>query len=421
MPFTLTMPKLSPTMESGMIAKWHKKIGDQVQPGDLLIEVATDKATVEFNAIDGGFLRQILIPENKEAIVNQPIAIFTERSEESIEGYKPEGEGGEEKVPVQATPQQKPQPAPKPQPVQQPAVPQPVEETRILASPLAKKMAKDRGLDLGSVTGTGPGGRIMARDLEKAQPVCQKAAPTIAAGTFSQKAAPTIAAGTFETENLTPMRRIIAQRLQEAKSTIPHFYVSQTIQAEALIDIREQLRNFELKVTINDLVLRACALTLRQHPKVNSGFDVANQTIMRFKTIDIAVAVSVDAGLITPIVRHADFKNVSDLSTEVRQLAKRAKEGKLEPQEYQGGSFTLSNLGMFGVTNFAAIINPPQAAILAVSGIQDQPVVRHGAVVPGKVMNLTLSVDHRVVDGVVAAEFIKTLQKYLENPALLLV
>ncbi len=196
--------------------------------------------------------------------------------------------------------------------------------------------------------------------------------------------------------------------------------MSQSVHAEPLFALREQLRALDAKVTINDLVLRACALALRQHPNVNSGFDSAKLAAIRFKTVDIAVAVSVDAGLITPIVRQADYKSVGELSTEVRSLAKRAKEGKLEAHEYQGGSFTISNLGMYGVTDFAAIINPPQAAILAVSGIQDVPVVRHGAVVPGKMMNITLSVDHRVVDGVAAAEFIKTVQKFLENPAALL-
>lgn len=431
MPFTQTMPKLSPTMESGMIAKWHKKVGDRVEAGDLLIEVATDKATVEFNAIDSGWLRQILIPEGKEAVVNQPIAIFTEKKEESIEGYKPEGE---EAAPVpEPASKESPEPtkAPQQQPAPKAAVQQPVfaaepplqgyamemapaaSDKRLLASPLARKLAKENGLDLRTVKGTGPTGRIMARDLEKAQP--------LGIVGFGQRSAPSIAPGTFELESMTPMRRVIAQRLQEAKTYIPHFYVSQKINAEPLIAIREQLQTLEIKATFNDLVIRACALALKQHPNVNSGFDSANQAVIRFKTIDIAVAVSVSGGLVTPIVRHADFKNVGELSVEIRSLAKRAKEGKLEPQEYKGGSFTVSNLGMFGVTDFAAIINPPQAAILAVSGIHDEPVVRNGAVVPGKVMNVTLSVDHRVVDGVAAAEFIKTLQKFLENPAALLI
>ena len=224
----------------------------------------------------------------------------------------------------------------------------------------------------------------------------------------------------YEEESLTPIRKVIAQRLQEAKSFIPHFYVSQEIKAEALFEIREQLRNWEIKLTYNDFVVRACALALRKHPNVNSGFNTANNSLIRFKTIDIAIAVSIPIGLITPIVRHADYKNLGELSTEVRQLAKRAKDGKLDPQEYKGGSFTISNLGMYGITDFQAIINPPHAAILAVSGILDRPVIRNGNVVPGKVMNMTLSADHRVVDGVAAAQFLKTVQAYLENPAGLL-
>ncbi|MCE5318989.1 MAG: pyruvate dehydrogenase complex dihydrolipoamide acetyltransferase [Parachlamydia sp.] len=428
MPFTQTMPKLSPTMESGMIAKWHKKVGDRVEAGDLLIEVATDKATVEFNAIDSGYLRKILIPEGKEAIVNQPIAIFTEKKDESIEGYKPEGEEKPEaKVEEKKeAPKEAPaQPAAKPDAMAQPvfAAEPPLkgytpptespEGQRILASPLARRLAKERELDLATVTGTGPNGRIMERDLEKAQ--------TLGLVGFGRRAAPTIAPGTFELESMTPMRRVIAQRLQEAKSFIPHFYVTQKINAEPILAIREQLLNVELKVTFNDLIVRACALALKQHPTVNSGFDSVSQAAIRFKTIDIAVAVNVSAGLITPIVRHADYKNVGELSVEIRNLAKRAKEGKLEMHEYKGGSFTISNMGMLGVTDFSAIINPPQAAILAVSAILDEPVVRNEAVVPGKVMNLTLSVDHRVVDGAAAAEFMKTLQKLLENPAALLI
>jgi pyruvate dehydrogenase E2 component (dihydrolipoamide acetyltransferase) len=213
----------------------------------------------------------------------------------------------------------------------------------------------------------------------------------------------------------------VAQRLQEAKTFIPHFYITQSIDAEPLIAMRQQLRNLDVKLTYNDFFVRACALALREHPNVNSGFDTVNNAIIKFQTIDISVAVSTDLGLITPIVRHADFKNVGEISVEVRALAKRAKEGKLAPHEYKGGSFTISNLGMYDVTEFIAIINPPQAAILAVGGIQDVPVVRDNVVVPGKVLNVTLSADHRVFDGVAGAEFLQTIRKYLENPAVLLV
>jgi pyruvate dehydrogenase E2 component (dihydrolipoamide acetyltransferase) len=435
MPFTLTMPKLSPTMEEGTIVKWHRRIGDEVKTGDLLIEVATDKATVEFNAMDPGWLRQILIKEGDEAIVNQAIAIFTESKDESIDGYEPEGaqrvvlEPAEETT-GQAQSEQQNTPAPKQAAkggaMQQPAfLPEPPLENykfkqpvgeigkRLLASPLARKLAQDKGLDLTTVKGSGPNERIMSRDLEKAQPLGKI--------TFGHRERPNLQPGTYEHESLTPIRKVIAQRLQEAKTFIPHFYVSQTIDATPLVDIREQLRSADIKVTYNDFILRACAFALKEHPNVNSGFDNVNNAVIKFKTIDIAVAVSLPSGLITPIVRHADFKNLGELSLEVRSLAKRAKEGKLEASEYKGGSFTISNLGMYGVSDFIAIINPPQAAILAISGIQNVPVVRNGAVIPGKILNLTLSADHRVLDGVAAAEFLKTVQKFLENPATLLV
>lgn len=433
MPFTFTMPKLSPTMEEGVIAKWHKKEGEFVEAGDLILEVATDKATVEHNALDSGWLRKILVPEGKSAIVNQAIAIFTEDKNESINGYKPTGETPTTKPVEEATAvskeevkEQKQSSGPRTEVFRQAAfVPEPPLERyqfskptdpagkRVVASPLARKLAKEKGLDLTTVKGSGPRQRIVSKDLEQAQPAGEV--------TFGRRETPQVSPGSYEEETLNPMRKVIAQRLQEAKSFIPHFYVQLTIDAERLLSVREQLMQFELKPSINDFIVRACALALRQHPEVNSGFNSVNQTIIRFKTIDIAVAVSLPEGLITPIVRHADFKNIGELSVEIRQLAKRAKEGKLEQQEYKGGSFTISNLGMFGVNDFQAIINPPQAAILAVGGILDAPIVKEGRVVPGKVMNVTLSVDHRVIDGVKAAEFLKTLQQFLENPAALLV
>lgn len=407
MPFTLTMPKLSPTMEEGMIATWHKKEGDRVEVDDVLFDVATDKATVEYQAIDEGWLRKIIVKDGQQAAVNQPIAIFTENQNESIEGYEsPKEKNGAVAAPAPVTASA---PSGASAPKAATAIPspaqQPVQQGRILASPLAKKIAKDQNIDLSRIQGTGPGKRIMSRDLSMAAPASQPAVP----------------AGTFVEEILTPMRKTIAKRLQESKATIPHFYVEMAVNAEELVKIREQLIKGDMKVSINDLIVKACALALRKHPVVNSGFNAANQSVIRYQTVDISVAVSVKGGLITPIVKHADFKNVREISAEVKALAARAKEGKLDPQEYQGGSFTISNLGMYGVTSFQAIINPPQAAILSVSAILDVPVVKNGAIVPGKVMNLTLSVDHRVVDGVAGAEFMKTLQTYLENPALLLI
>jgi pyruvate dehydrogenase E2 component (dihydrolipoamide acetyltransferase) len=438
MPFTLTMPKLSPTMEEGTIAKWHKKVGEFIEANELLLEVATDKATVEYNALDSGWIRKILVGDGQEARVNQPIAILTEEKEESIDNYKPEGEAPKaeatpttEKDKKEESSKTDKDVAPSSQPTQAaPAARQPTfipeaplehqtswrpdeTESRVKASPLAKKLAKQKGLDLSTIKGTGPGNRILSGDLVKAQPS--------GVAVFGSNEKPQEAPGSYTEETLTPMRKVISQRLQDAKSYIPHFYVSLKIDAQPLMDVREQLKSHEIKVTYNDLIVRATALALRKHPNVNSGFNSVTNSIVRFKTIDISIAVSVPAGLITPIVRHADFKNVGELSLEIKELAARAKEGKLEAHEYKGGSFTISNLGMYGVSEFIAIINPPQAAILAVSGILPVPVIKKGQIVPGNEMTLTLSGDHRVIDGVAGAEFLKTLQNLLENPSVLLI
>lgn len=436
MPFTVTMPKLSPTMEEGSIAKWHKAEGDQVNSGELLLEVATDKATVEYNALDEGYLRKILVPNGGSAIVNQPIAIFTETKDESIEGYEPEGAGPQKKEAPEADSKEEASDHKKPEEkqapkeavttaMQQPAfIPEPPLENytfgfptgkvkRTPASPLAKKISKEKGLDLSTVKGSGPGGRVTSKDLDLAQP--QQSV------SFSKREMPTEIPGSYDEIPMTPMRKVIATRLQQAKSFIPHIYVRQSVDAMPMVAAREQLKKGNLRITFNDFVIRACALALRDHPLANSGFDSSNQTMVQFKTVDISVAVTVEGGLITPIIRHADFKNVGEISVEVRELATRAKAGKLQPEEYKGGSFTVSNMGMFGVTDFAAIINPPQSAILAVGGIEEVPVVKNGAVVPGKQMNLILSADHRVLDGAEAAKFLKGIQKYLENPSLLLV
>jgi pyruvate dehydrogenase E2 component (dihydrolipoyllysine-residue acetyltransferase) len=427
MPFTVTMPKLSPTMEEGTIVKWHKKEGEKVASGEVIIEVATDKATVEHEALDEGWLRKILVGEGGTAVVNQAIAIFTESESESIEGYTPEGEAAkaveseqpaEKEAERRAAPTEmgaglaEPRMAPPP-PQEEINFHRPREGERVHASPLARRLARERGLDLTTVVGTGPGGRIVESDLEKAQP-----AGIVA---FGRADRPEVPSGSFEEEPLSPMRKIVGQRLQASKTFIPHFYVTQEIDAEPLMAVREQLRAYGNKLSVNDFIVRASALALRKHPEVNSGFNNVNRTLTRYKTIDICIAVSVEGGLVTPIIRYADYKNIGEISTEVRELAKRARQGKLSPEEYQGGSFTISNLGMYSISEFVAVINPPQAAILAIGGVSTQPVVRNGSVVPGKVMKITLSSDHRVIDGVAAAEFLQTMKEYLEKPAGLLV
>jgi pyruvate dehydrogenase E2 component (dihydrolipoamide acetyltransferase) len=386
MPFTVTMPKLSPTMSEGVVAKWHKRIGDRVESGDVLLEIATDKATVEHAALDEGYLRKIIVPDGQKAVVNEPLAIFTETADESIEGYQPQG------VMVEA-----PKVEAKAAPVA--AAPKHTSE-RVMASPLAKKLAKEQGIDLHAVQGTGPSGRIMSRDLAQTKPAA--------------------VAGTTVVQELSMMRKVIGQRLQESKQTIPHFYVRQGIDAEALVNLREELKKFDLNYTINDFILKACAIALKKHPEVNSGYDSARNAAIRFSQVDISVAVTIAGGLITPILFNAATKSMAELSLEMKTLAVKAREGKLTPQEFQGGSFTVSNLGMFGITEMTAIINPPQGAILGVGAISDVPVVKNGAIVPGKKMVLTLSCDHRIIDGAEGAQFMRTLKQLLENPVLFL-
>ena len=402
MPFTVTMPKLSPTMEEGSIAKWLKKEGEHVNAGDAFVEIATDKATVEHAALDAGWLRKILVKDHQTAQVNQAIAIFTEQEQESIEGYQPEGISQEV-----STQQQKKETSPNKEEASLES--EPIRKTRVKASPLARKLAKKQQLDLTLVKGSGPHGRIMSRDLSLASP------DTV----MHRQELPKVAIGAFEEEPLSAMRKVIAQRLQDAKNSIPHFYCAQEVRFDKVVLLREELLSLGIKLSFNDFILRATALALREHPHVNSGFNSSSRTIMRFETIDVSIAVSIPDGLITPIVRNADYKNLQELSQEVKALASKAHEGKLSPEEYVGGSFTISNLGMYGISEFVAIINPPQAAILAVGGIEEKPIVVDKKIEIGKTVKLILSADHRVLDGVDAAKFLKTLQKYLEAPSIL--
>ncbi len=427
MPFTLTMPKLSPTMEEGTITKWRIKEGSFVKAGDILMEVATDKATVEHAAIDKGYLRKILIPAGGEAKINQPIAIFTVQETESIEGYKPEGlieevpsvtasAEGVVTAPIAAASKKEGATMSQPSFVPEPPLTQ-FDFAGVHAqggapvSPYARKLAEEKNLDLSAIKGSGPHGRIVSEDL--------KGAPQKGIVSFAQTIPQTLP-GTYEEEKLSPIRKVIGQRLQESKTFIPHFYVTYTIDAAPMAELRKQLAVSSIKLSVNDFVVKAASLALKQHPGINSGFNSVTQSIVRFKTVDVAVAVSLESGLITPIVRLADCKKIHEISSEIKELAARGKAGKLERHEYVGGSFTISNLGMFGATNFIGVINPPQAVILCVSGIEERPVVRHGHVVAGQQMNMTLCSDHRVIDGADAAKFLQTLKQLLENPALLL-
>jgi pyruvate dehydrogenase E2 component (dihydrolipoamide acetyltransferase) len=420
MPFIVTMPKLSPTMSEGTIVKWHKKEGDKVEEGDLLISVATDKATVEYQALDGGYLRKILISEDGDGSVNDPIAVMTKTKEESLEGFQlPKAKVvPPPQIEVASVEKKTEKGAPllgvgfsAEPPLENYSFEFEVGE-EMSASPYAKKLAREQGLDLTTVKGSGPGGRIVSRDLEMAQKQ--------GVVTFGSHLKPAVPPGTFENERLSPMRKAIGEKLQASKTFIPHFYIEQEVDVDSLVRLRTELLEGGVKVTYNDFVMRAVALALKEHPHVNSGFDSVKGEIIRFKTVDIAVAVSLPDGLITPIVRNADYKNLGQLSVEVRHLAKCAKEGTLKPEQYKGGSFTVSNLGMYGVTGFVAVINPPQAAILAVGGIREVAAFKNGVVYPSQRMNMTLSADHRVVDGADGAKFLVSVKKWLENPATLL-
>ncbi len=401
MPFTLTMPKLSPTMTEGVIAKWHKKLGDFIEAGDLILEVSTDKATVEHNALDPGWMRKILVQDGEKAEVNQVLAILSEEENESIDLICMEGKKSPEKINLKEKKEEK-------------HIEIGVKSShRAIASPLAKKIAQERGINLQEIAGSGPSGRVMSRDLESAEQSHGKK-EAAAKSTCSEKPIE------GRSETLSSMRQVIAQRLQESKSTIPHFYATIDVQGNRLVAIREEMKKAGLSITINDFIVKATALALMEHPVLLTHFNPKTDSVTYFSNADIAIAVSIDGGLITPIVAKAEEKSIAVISQEIKNLADKAKKNRLLPHEFMGGAFTISNLGMFGIELFQAIINPPQTAILAVGGMLDRPVIENGVVVPGKVMSLTLSCDHRVIDGADGAKFLQTLQLLLQNPLTIL-
>ena len=422
------VPAKSPTMTEGTIVSWRVKPGDKVKSGDVIAEIQSDKAVVEWEALDGGTVAEILIPAGSMAQVNQVAAIFTTKGDEDVKAAVAKAKitnaklapGGAVAAPVVA-------------PVAAVAVatviaaPTPIASAGLTkgvrVSPVAAKIASSLGVDLRAVRGSGPDGRIVRRDVEAAAKA--GTAKLGAGGPGAAKAEkPKLKVLRADAANsdvaMSQMRQIIGKRLLEAKTTIPHFYVSESVDAGALVALREQVNLLDgFKVTVNDLIVRASALALRAHPKLNATFH--GNSVRYYDSADISVAVAIPDGLITPIVTKAHTKNLKQIGDEVRSLAKKAVEGKLQPAEFQGGSFTISNLGMCGIAEFVAIINPPQVAILAVAGIKDEAVVKNGQVVAGKVMRLTLSADHRAVDGADAAAFMKTLRELLEAPATLLV
>ncbi len=430
----ILMPALSPTMTEGTLARWLKKEGEQVKAGDIIAEIETDKATMEVEAVDEGVLGKILVADGTEGVkVNDPIAVLIEAGEAVPTGAAAPAARPAPPAPAPApaapapapaaAPAPKPAPAPAPSPA--PAMNgQAASGERIFVSPLARRMAQQAGIELSAVKGSGPGGRIVKADIEAFQPGAARPAAPAPAAPAAAAPAPKPAVAITAPHRLVPnssMRKVIARRLTEAKSTIPHFYVSMDIELDALMKLRADLNAKSPKegagafrLSVNDLVIKAAALTLRRIPTVNASWTEDN--IVLYDDVDISVAVSIPEGLITPIVRHADRKGLAAISNEMKDLAARAKSGKLKPEEFQGGGFSISNMGMFGVSSFAAIINPPQAAILAVSAGQQRAVVKDGALAIATVMTCTLSVDHRVVDGALGAEWLAAFKAIIEDP-----
>jgi len=426
MPTEVLMPALSPTMEEGTLAKWLVKEGDTVSSGDLLAEIETDKATMEFEAVDEGVVGKLLVAEGTEAVkVNTPIAVLLEDGESA-------DDIGEVSSAPAAAPAEAPAETPKAEaaaPAPAPAAPETSDGSRIFASPLARRIAKDRGLDLSQIKGSGPKGRIVKADVENAHPGAKPAAAPAAAAPAAAAAAPA-GPGTdqviamyqgreYEEVKLDGMRKTIAARLTEAKQTIPHFYLRRDIKLDALLKFRgtlnKQLEARGVKLSVNDFIIKACALALQQVPDANAVW--AGDRVLKLKPSDVAVAVAIDGGLFTPVLRDADQRSLSALSTQMKDLAARARDRKLSPEEYQGGSFAISNLGMFGIDNFDAVINPPHGAILAVGAGAKKPVVNdEGEIEVATVMSVTLSVDHRVIDGALGAELLTAIKDNLENP-----
>ncbi|UWQ34526.1 pyruvate dehydrogenase complex dihydrolipoamide acetyltransferase [Leisingera sp. M527] len=435
MPTEILMPALSPTMEEGTLAKWLVKEGDTVSSGDLLAEIETDKATMEFEAVDEGVVGKILVPEGTEGVkVNTPIAVLLEDGESADDIGTASAPAA---APAAAAAEPGPAAAPSPAAASPaPAAPAASDGSRIFASPLARRIAADKGLDLSQIKGSGPKGRIVKADVMDAKPQAAAAPKADAAPAAAAPAAAAPATGPsadmvarmyegrdFEEVKLDGMRKTIAARLTEAKQTVPHFYLRRDIPLDALLKFRgelnKQLEGRGVKLSVNDFIIKACALALQSVPDANAVW--AGDRVLKMKASDVAVAVAIEGGLFTPVLQDSDMKSLSALSTEMKDLAKRARDRKLAPHEYQGGSFAISNLGMFGIDNFDAIVNPPHAGILAVGAGVKKPIVgKDGELAVATVMSVTLSVDHRVIDGALGAELLNAIKDNLENPMVML-
>ncbi|PQO21904.1 pyruvate dehydrogenase complex dihydrolipoamide acetyltransferase [Rhodobacteraceae bacterium WD3A24] len=450
MPTEILMPALSPTMEEGTLAKWLVKEGDTVRAGDLLAEIETDKATMEFEAVDEGTVGKLLIDEGSEGVkVNTPIAVLLGEGEsaDDIDATAPaKGGGGGETAASAETEEKKEAPAEKKTgargtapagPAQAetsaPAAPKDAEGRRIFASPLARRMAAEKGIDLTAIEGSGPHGRIIRADVEAAKPAAAEAPAPARAAEAPAAAIPTgpqadtvrkmYEGRDFEELELDGMRRTVAQRLTEAKQTIPHFYLRREVAIDDLLAFRSrlnaQLEPRGVKLSVNDFIIKACAAALQSVPEANAVW--AGDRILRLKPSDVAVAVAVEGGLFTPVLKDAHAKSLSALSAEMKDLATRARDRKLAPHEYVGGSTAISNLGMYGIENFDAVINPPHGSILAVGAGVKKPVVgKDGELTTATVMSMTLSVDHRVIDGALGAQYLQAIIDNLENPMVML-
>jgi pyruvate dehydrogenase E2 component (dihydrolipoamide acetyltransferase) len=408
----ITMPKMSDTMKEGVIDRWLKKVGDKVKPGDILAEVQTDKATMELENYEAGTILYIAVADKGSVPVDGIIAIVGEEGTDYTPLLNQSGSKAAAPAKTEATP------APTSTPVATPAQPTTPAATsgtsgRVFASPLAKKMASDKGINISEVQGSGENGRVIKKDIETYQPK-QAAAPA--------KSTSTVAVGveSYTEEPVSQMRKVIAQRLSESKFTAPHFYLTMEINMDKAIEARKSLNEVSpVKISFNDMVIKATAVALKQNPKVNSSW--LGDKIRYNQHVHIGMAVAVEDGLLVPVIRFADSKSLSQISTEAKDLSGKAKAKKLQPADWAGNTFTISNLGMFGIEQFTAIVNPPDACILAVGGIKEVPIVKNGQIVPGNLMKVTLSCDHRVVDGAVGSAFLVTLKSLLEDPIRLLV
>ncbi len=415
MPIEILMPALSPTMKEGNLAKWVKKEGDKVKAGDVIAEIETDKATMEVEAVDEGAIGKILVADGTENIpVNSLIALLLEDGEDksALDSYQSKNSAPKKEVPKVEE---------KSATVETKAISTAnFSNERVAASPLAKRIAGEKNLNLSNISGSGPRGRIVKDDVLNFS----------GQGVSNQlnKGLVTRNSQEYQTIKNNNVRKIIAKRLLESKQTIPHFYLSLDLKIDKLLEVRKSFNDLagldikgvpSYKISVNDLVVKAVALALREVPTANSSW--SDEAILLYNNIDVSIAVAVDGGLLTPIVRNADQKSIQEISNEIKSLVKKARDGKLQPEEFQGGGFSISNLGMYGIDSFQAIINPPQSCILAVGAGVEKPMVENDQITIRTIMNVTLSSDHRSVDGVVGAEFLKALKKFIENPVAMLI